>query len=341
MRNLDELFSSTLTKDQIVTYLVSIIDSLVDLEESNVEFENIFLNKKHIFLDHFSNRLIFMPAPIIDNIFEKVSMSEFLRDLLSGTVYDENDDLSFFIRLHNYLASTPDLQLKELKEKLYELSGGKVEAVQEHFYSPGKIPSALEAMTGSGVRTSAHSSSKADKKKSQKLEIEEEVQYKRITRTELGEGESLVKGAASLSGTSIKFGNNYARVKGDENEGTSVLGAYEEEEEEGTTALGVANAFLPKPFLVEVATREKIVVTKDTFTIGRDPNQADYASKNKAVGRLHAEVETVDGEYFLIDKQSRNGSYLNGVKLVPEEKTKIKHDDCIRLGNQEFAFKLF
>ena len=336
MINLDKLFSSKLTKDQIVTYLVCVVDNLAELEESSVDFEHTILNKKHIFLDHFSNRLVFMPVPMKDNVFEKVSMSEFFRDLLASVSYDEQDDLRFFIRLHNYLAGNTNLQLSEFKGKLNEFSVADRE-MNANFYSPGKAENSVEQ----DVLTSESSSTKANKKQCQKLEIEEEVQYKRITRVGFGEEDSLVEGGASVNGVSITFGDKHAGGQEDENEGTSVLGAYGEEEEEGTTALGVANAFLPKPFLVEVATREKIVVTKETFTIGRDPNQADYASKNKGVGRIHAAVETVDGEYFLIDKQSRNGSFLNGVKLVPNEKTKIKHDDCIRLGNQEFAFKLF
>ena len=98
---------------------------------------------------------------------------------------------------------------------------------------------------------------------------------------------------------------------------------------------------LPKPFLIEAETGEKIIVTKEVFKLGRDPEQADYASNNKVVGRIHAELVTSNGEYFVIDKYSRNGSYLNGVKLYPNEKNKIKHEDRIKLANQEFVFKLF
>ena len=278
--DLEKLFSGTLTKKQLMTHLVNIFDSLVELEKTGVDIENILLDKKHIFLDHFSNRLVFMHLPIKDNVFEKVSMSEFLKELIASTTYDENDDLQFFIKLHNYLAGVQTFQLEEFKEKLIEFSTGRKqrkEAATEtksNFYSPGFITRALAAT---------------------------------------------------------------------DDEGTTVLGAFTEhdEYEEGTTALGVDNRSLSKPFLIEVETGTKIVVTKEVFKLGRDPEQADYASKNKVVGRIHAELITADGEYFLMDKHSRNGSYLNGVKLSPNEKTKIKHEDQIKLANQEFVFKLF
>ena len=282
--DLEKLFSGTLTKEQLVTHLVNIIDSLAELEKSSEDYENILLDKKHIFLDHFSNRLVFMYVPIKDNVFEKVSMSDFFKDLIASITYDENDDLPFFIKLHNYLAGMQTFQLKEFKEKLTEFSTGrkqKIEAVTEtnsNFYSPGFITRALAI--------------------GQDLE--------------------------------------------EENEGTTVLGAYNEldEYEEGTTALGVDNGGLPKPFLIETETGAKIVVTKEVFKLGRDPKQADYASNNKVVGRIHAELVTSDGEYFVIDKHSRNGSYLNGVKLYPMKRTKL-NTRIVKLANQEFVFKLF
>ncbi|MEH7181034.1 FHA domain-containing protein [Neobacillus vireti] len=277
--DLEKLFSGTLTKKQLMTHLVNIIDSLAELKKTGVDIENILLDKKHIFLDHFSNRLVFMHLPIKDNVFEKVSMSEFLKELIASTTYDENDDLQFFIKLHNYLASTPAFQLQEFQEKLIEFSTGRKQRKdarkpKSNFYSPGFITRALAAT---------------------------------------------------------------------DDEGTTVLGAFTEhdEYEEGTTALGVDNRSMEKPFLIDVEAGTKIVVTKEVFKLGRDPEQADYASKNKVVGRIHAELITADGEYFLMDKHSRNGSYVNGVKLSPNEKIKIKHEDQIKLANQEFVFKLF
>jgi pSer/pThr/pTyr-binding forkhead associated (FHA) protein len=111
--------------------------------------------------------------------------------------------------------------------------------------------------------------------------------------------------------------------------------------DEGTAVLGFGNQPVSKPFLLSSKLEEKIMVTKAQFKIGRDPEQADYASNNKVIGRVHAEVVNEDGEYFLIDNDSRNGSYVNGKRLLPNEKMKLKHEDRIKLANEEFVFKLF
>ncbi|MFD0826527.1 DUF6382 domain-containing protein [Neobacillus sp. M.A.Huq-85] len=280
--NLEQLFSSTLTKEQLASNLLKMIEGLEDLEKHGLNLEKILLNKKYIFLDDFSNRLVFLYVPVKVNVFEKVSMNEFLKTLIAETPYDEADDLLFFIKLHNYLVKNADLHLPDFKEKLKEFAAvgtgpatdsGKA-VPQGHFYSPSQ-------------------------------------------------GNVISEAAAAVE------------------EGTTVLGAVNIQEEEGTTALGVSQHSLPRPFLFEAATGEKIFLRKDVFKLGRDPEQVDFIAKNKVVGRVHAEIFTVDGEYFLVDKQSRNGSYLNGVRLVQNSKTKLKHEDKIKLANEEFVFRLF
>ncbi|THE12426.1 FHA domain-containing protein [Bacillus timonensis] len=346
--------TNQLTKEQLHSFFTNIIESLMEAERLGLNVNNFVFDENYIFIDNFSNRLILLYMPIKNNIFEKVSIREFFTNFLHSHSYDENDDLTFFVRLHNYFAASKEINLYALQQKLHELLVNKPASPQSftklpiqdeeprtpNYYSPG---SEIKGSEENGVITSEYSSKRSDKKKSQKLEIEEEVQYKRITRTELGEGNSVLAGGTSINinpnvGSPISFDTD----EPEEEEGTTVLTAYKEhEEEEGTTALGVGTSFHQQsPFLL-TATQEKIMVSKKVFKIGRDPQQTDYTSKNKVVGRVHAELITENGEYFIVDKESRNGSYVNGIKLVPQNKVKIKHEDKIKLANEEFEFRLF
>ena len=356
------LFSRLLKKEHLAAYLVNLADCLTDLQKNPaIKLDHILLDKNYIFLDHFSNRLVFIYVPIKNDVFEKVSMKEFFRDLVAAAPYDEQGDLSFFIKLHNYLSSESEMDLLDFKEHLAAFSaavdkGVAAEAAveqlsfkaaaaddsQSHFYSPGKGSAEAAASYEHGVLTSEYKSRMADKKKGQKLEIEEEVQYKRITRTELGEGDSLLKGASSIGGASINIVPNHGSFHED-NGGTTVLDAFHGVQEEGTTVLGAGAASLemPKPFLLLGASSEKVVIEKGVFKLGRDPEQADYVSENRAVGRVHAEVVMEGGDYYFIDKHSTNGSFLNGKKLQPNQKNKLKHQDKIRIANEEMVFKLF
>ncbi|WLR55352.1 FHA domain-containing protein [Mesobacillus subterraneus] len=122
-----------------------------------------------------------------------------------------------------------------------------------------------------------------------------------------------------------------------EDGGTTVLGVTADEDE-GTTTLGHSTR---RPFLLAVSKNEKITIAKDFFKIGRDPMRADFATENKVIGRVHAHVIVTNGEYFLEDNHSTNGSFVNGVKVSPKEKVKIKHEDKIKLANEEFIFKVY
>ena len=69
----------------------------------------------------------------------------------------------------------------------------------------------------------------------------------------------------------------------------------------------------------------------DGFLMGRGPECAVrfHAEHDRAVGKIHAEVESRNGRYLLCDRDSRNGCYVNG-RLVKE--VFLRHGDVIRLG---------
>lgn len=334
--NVKQLFTEPATKALLYDCFSQTVETLLAMAEAGLDGDGFVLDPAHIYYDNFSNRLVFIYLPLKNNPFEKVSVKEFFRGILAAAQYDEAEDPHFFVQLHNLLAGGgSDLDLDAFLARLQELNEIQTAApnqTESNFYSP----SGEKVSIKNGIVTSEYSNRTSDKKTGQKLEIEEEVQYKRVTRTELGEHESLLDRAASLGRTSINITPHVT-----EEEGTTVLGAFSRkqvEEEEGTTALGIQPDSVRPPFLMG---KEKIIITKPFYKIGRDPREADYLSKNTAIGRVHAHIITSGGEYFLEDNYSRNGSYLNGVKLAPGAKMKLRHEDKLKLANEEFEFRLF
>ena len=76
-----------------------------------------------------------------------------------------------------------------------------------------------------------------------------------------------------------------------------------------------------------------------TTSMGRSKKHADLVFQaNQAdspVSRLHCTILEEDGAYFLRDDQSANGTYLNGVRLVPMDRNPLKDGDEIQLANPE------
>lgn len=84
---------------------------------------------------------------------------------------------------------------------------------------------------------------------------------------------------------------------------------------------------------------QKIYINKDSFKIGRLLEFVDYASDNKAVGKIHAEIRKINSEYYIMDLNSKNGTYINDKRLEVNELYKIKENDSIKLANSSYVFR--
>jgi hypothetical protein len=84
--------------------------------------------------------------------------------------------------------------------------------------------------------------------------------------------------------------------------------------------------------------KEKILINKPSFVIGRIKSQSDYISSNSAVGKLHAEITNKDGTYYLKDLNSRNGTFINGERIVSNIEHPLQSNDTIAFANSEYKF---
>lgn len=77
------------------------------------------------------------------------------------------------------------------------------------------------------------------------------------------------------------------------------------------------------------------------IVIGRLKEQVDFAVKSPRVGKVHARFFTENGQYFVVDINSKNGTYINGSRTRIESNTPcILHDkDRIMLADSEFTIR--
>ena len=112
----------------------------------------------------------------------------------------------------------------------------------------------------------------------------------------------------------------------------------------GETTVLSASAMAPqevKPFLIRTKNNEKIPLDKAVFRIGKEKSYVDYfIGDNTAISRSHANIVSRDGEYFVVDTNSTNHTYLNGQMLASNVETKITSGSKIRLANEDFEFKI-
>lgn len=114
---------------------------------------------------------------------------------------------------------------------------------------------------------------------------------------------------------------------------TTVL-TSQPQEAQRTVITGQSSAYVLN--LVRNSTGEKIAVEITPFSIGKDRQSVDYALDNDSVSRHHATIVFEDGNYYIIDNGSTNGTMIEGVRLQPAEKAELGNGYIISIGNETF-----
>ena len=104
-------------------------------------------------------------------------------------------------------------------------------------------------------------------------------------------------------------------------------------------------SFLVKPkkplgFFVSCKNRasEKYEIKSENCIVGRNHHVCDFVIRQKTVGRVHAHIVCKDGEVWLYDKNSKNGTFINGTKLEPEEGYVLSDGDIIMFADVEYKY---
>lgn len=83
---------------------------------------------------------------------------------------------------------------------------------------------------------------------------------------------------------------------------------------------------------------ERINITGDSFIIGRNQSSVSYFEDTVGVSRTHIEINT-DGTSFAVkDLGSKNGTKLNGEKLVAYKPYSLNDGDTIKLAKISYTF---
>lgn len=84
---------------------------------------------------------------------------------------------------------------------------------------------------------------------------------------------------------------------------------------------------------------EKIPLDRSRIVFGRDGSKCDVQiSGYTGVSRTHAAIRSKDGQYYLTDLESKNGTFVCGVRQEPGVRILLKDGDEIRFGNARYIF---
>jgi|GEM_PF-4151979 len=84
-----------------------------------------------------------------------------------------------------------------------------------------------------------------------------------------------------------------------------------------------------------------IELDKFPFTLGKSMNGVDFNINSPAVSRLHARIEKDELKYKIIDLNSTNGVFINGVQMETNSEEIIESGDRIGIAALEFEFCVY
>lgn len=85
---------------------------------------------------------------------------------------------------------------------------------------------------------------------------------------------------------------------------------------------------------------EEAKIDKDEFILGRLKGSVDFVLASNVIGKVHAKIIKKKDEIYITDLTSKNGTYVNGKKLIGNETSLIKEGDEIKLGNVKGNIKV-
>jgi len=96
-----------------------------------------------------------------------------------------------------------------------------------------------------------------------------------------------------------------------------------------------------QPYLIRIRYNERIALNKTVYSIGKDVNHADYCiMDNSAISRMHANIISRGEEYFVVDNNSTNHTYVNGMMIPSNVEVQIINGARIHFADEEFEFRV-
>lgn len=133
---------------------------------------------------------------------------------------------------------------------------------------------------------------------------------------------------------------------GDDDETTGLLNAGDDEatgllnDDEATGLLNESPSQMHFASMYRMLTNETFMINKPVFRIGKERSYSDYfVANNNMVSRSHADIISRSGRYFIMDLNSKNRTFVNGVPIPAQQEVEIHNGDAIRLANEEFEFR--
>lgn len=100
----------------------------------------------------------------------------------------------------------------------------------------------------------------------------------------------------------------------------------------GTVIMGMGGM----PYLLYEG--RKVEIGHFPFTVGKE--NTDFTINKNVISRSHIRILCREDDYFVVDENSKNHTWLNGRRITPYTETLLKDGDTLRLANEILTFHI-
>ena len=304
--------------------------------EYMINWTSYILDEENIYIDSETGDVKVICMPLL-TMMNDGNTCKFFKNILFTAQFDEEEDGEYVGKLM-VLLNPKSFSIDKFIEEIEDLLEIEHKKFDDYTIEDVEVPEVVSA-EAKAEEVKEETGAKAE-------EVKEEAEAKAEEVKEEAEGKAEeVKEEAKAKTEDISEDIEF--VENNEAEKIEVVEEKPEEKKEETKKGGFLKFFTQpigqkkenKPYLQKTKTNEKLYIEKDKFVIGSEDG-SDYQIKEETVEAQHAFIVKEKNEFFLVDNESKTGTFMNTAQLLPNEKYVLVQGAHIRIAEEEFDFKL-
>ena len=304
--------------------------------EYMINWTSYILDEENIYIDSETGDVKVICMPLL-TMMNDGNTCKFFKNILFTAQFDEEEDGEYVGKLM-VLLNPKSFSIDKFIEEIEDLLEIEHKKFDDYTIEDVEVPEVVSA-EAKAEEVKEETEAKAE-------EVKEEAEGKAEEVKEEAEGKAEeVKEEAKAKTEDISEDIEF--VENNEAEKIEVVEEKPEEKKEETKKGGFLKFFTQpigqkkenKPYLQKTKTNEKLYIEKDKFVIGSEDG-SDYQIKEETVEAQHAFIVKEKNEFFLVDNESKTGTFMNTAQLLPNEKYVLVQGAHIRIAEEEFDFKL-